>query len=508
MKNIAFVILLLTTLIVSCGSEEETTSKEVLVAKSDYKIEEFQNYYFAIKEQHKYVPFGVALDTVAYFIVSNQEFDNSEYNKTKVYNTKKNKFGIVDFNGNELLPKNYIKIGNIGVIGANVVEIQGENGKYGLCNVQSLKVIQPDYDLIIPIKNNIGEAIILLKKGNSYFSADKDFTITPTNNSEFSKNLALVRQSFNAFENGDIFYLRDYDIEKENFLINKSNEWDYEYLDFYFFTPNFILNFYTDEEVYAGMALNNTIGISSMYGKIERTESSGGIYSFVSSFFYEGTAGRGFENESASLVTVDENNNFLAFQKLYNLEDNFSHFECHFPGTYKFLTPNLVEVLTFETNPNYPVFDKMPIYKYFEIDAKGLIKETSPRGGFPFTSVLKINESYLEVCLGRHINDDELPEGENEEFDYVRYSHFRIEDLEIMKAEILARHSFDFNNDEGLKSYFQKQEWYVGTKSDVNAELSEIELFNITFINDILLKLNGKETDYTKPVYLTYFAAG
>jgi hypothetical protein len=165
-------------------------------------------------------------------------------------------------------------------------------------------------------------------------------------------------------------------------------------------------------------------------------------------------------------------------------------------------------VLTFETNPNYPVFDKMPTYKYFEIDAKGLIKESTPNGGFPFTSIVKMDESYLGPCLGRYVKQEELPEGENEEFDYVRYSHFRIEDLEIMKAEILARHSFDFHNDERLKSYFQKQEWYVGTKSDVNVELSEIELFNITFINDILLKLNGKETDFTKPVYLTYIAAG
>jgi hypothetical protein len=338
MKNIAFVFLLLTSLIVSCGSDEEITNKEVLVAKSDYKIEEFQSYYFAIKEQHKYVPFGVALDTVAYFIVSNQEFDNSEYNETKIYNPKKIKFGIVDFNGNEILPKNYIKIGNIGHLGANLVEIQGENGKYGLCNVQSLKVIQPDYDLIIPIKNNIGEAIILLKKGNSYFSADKDFIIKPTNNSEFSKNLALVRQSFNAFENSISFYFQSGDIEDDSFKELSKNEWMYDRVKFSFFAPNYFLKFYTDEELYEGMSFGSTIGITSMNGKIEKTETSNGVYSFIQSFFYEGVDARSFENESASLVTVDENNNFLASQKLYNLEDNFSHFECHFPGTYKFLT--------------------------------------------------------------------------------------------------------------------------------------------------------------------------
>ncbi len=508
MKNIAFVFLLLTSLIVSCGSDEEIANKDVLVAKSDYKIDEFQNYYFAIKEKYKYVPFGIHADTIAYFIVSDKSLEMTINAETNDYNPKKVKLGLVDFTGKEILAKEYKKIGNVGVLGSNLVEIESINGKYGVCDLKSGKFTNCEYDLVIPIKNNSGDCLALLKKGNTFQTLNADFTISESSISEFSKCLAVNRSSFNAFEKGVYYYIQGSEIERANFNLESGDSNDEDYYSMCYFTPNYIYRFYTDKQIFTEIYSNGEWGLNTINGKIEATESKNGLYTFIVSFFYEGSSGRDFSNEEGKIVTMNANNDIIEYQSIFNVSEYDNYTVCSVKRTHRFVKNNLLEVMVHKYSSEYDIYDEMPIYTYFNIDEKGVVKDVTPKGAFGFVSMITITKKMLESCLGRYTEESEIPEGMNEETNYVSFAHYSIEDLEMMISEIMARHGYNFFDNEELKDYFSSKSWYVGNKSDVSNLFTELEKNNINIIVEVIMSMKDNEELFTKPSYTTYYAAG
>lgn len=55
------------------------------------------------------------------------------------------------------------------------------------------------------------------------------------------------------------------------------------------------------------------------------------------------------------------------------------------------------------------------------------------------------------------------------------------QELKIMRNEIYARHGYTFST-AAMKNHFSAQSWYKATKTNVDADLSEIEKYNIQFI--------------------------
>lgn len=513
MKKIVVLTLLFIPLlfIVSCGNEEQVSSNEdTLVAKSGYNKDEFKNYYTAVKERYKFILYGVHADTVAYFVTANSSFKVDNFLDEMNFNSKKVKLGLVDFEGNEILSNEYKKIGNIGVLGSNLVEMEDAKGKYGLCNLKSGKFISCDYDLIVPNKTNGGDIIAYLKKGTTFFTLKEDFTIETSNLSDFSKCLALNRSSFNAFEKGVYFYILGEDIEYESFSLTNHDGSDYEsYYTMNYLTPNYIYRFYTDKQLFMGIESDNSWGgIYALNGKVESTESKNGMYSFIVSFFYEGSDARGYSNEEGKIVTMNANNDIIAHQSIFYVSDYESYSACSITRSHKFVKSNLLEVLVHKHSSEYYEYDVMPIYTYFSIDEKGYVKEVTPKGVFGFVSMVPITKSMLECCTGKYIQESEIPEGMGEEINYVTFAHYSIEDLEMMISEVMARYGYNFSDNEELKAYFNTKSWYSGTKSDVSNLFTELEKSNINIIVDVIMSMKDKEDTFRKPKYTTFYAAG
>lgn len=56
------------------------------------------------------------------------------------------------------------------------------------------------------------------------------------------------------------------------------------------------------------------------------------------------------------------------------------------------------------------------------------------------------------------------------------------EDLKLMRNEIFARYGYTFKKDGEMDKYFREQEWYSAQYKEVEAFLTEIELYNIELI--------------------------
>ena len=59
---------------------------------------------------------------------------------------------------------------------------------------------------------------------------------------------------------------------------------------------------------------------------------------------------------------------------------------------------------------------------------------------------------------------------------------FSKEDLSLMRNEIFARHGYIFKSGGEMYTYFKKQKWYTGTKTNVDHLLTKIEKYNIDLI--------------------------
>ncbi|WP_300351055.1 YARHG domain-containing protein [Clostridium sp.] len=91
------------------------------------------------------------------------------------------------------------------------------------------------------------------------------------------------------------------------------------------------------------------------------------------------------------------------------------------------------------------------------------------------------NDSNYNNLVGYIIPDSysrKLTKEELEKYDY--------ETLGLIKAEILARHGYNFE-DENYKTYFNNKDWYVKDPSfrGTSAEMNDFENYNIKLINDI-----------------------
>ena len=57
-------------------------------------------------------------------------------------------------------------------------------------------------------------------------------------------------------------------------------------------------------------------------------------------------------------------------------------------------------------------------------------------------------------------------------------------DLEIVRNEILARHGYDFHDNEEMLDYFLQQPWYMPLFLNVDKELTPLEKSNIKFVKE------------------------
>lgn len=83
---------------------------------------------------------------------------------------------------------------------------------------------------------------------------------------------------------------------------------------------------------------------------------------------------------------------------------------------------------------------------------------------YPFTATTVLSAQYLEDC-------------------------YSVNDLQIMRNEIFARHGYIFKSD-AMKKHFEAQSWYKGTQSNVNNLLNNIEQQNVATIKDVEARMN------------------
>ena len=183
---IYFMAVVVAGIIVACSGEEETntpktneivtepgedtTSREFGYFERSDKVpftQELISAYNRMRKKAKYPEYFVKTYSGTFFMLLNMPMTYGENG----LNPNKTRFGLGDTKGNIILPMEYDRIGNPGMIADDYMEIC-KSGKYGLYNYASKSLIKPEYDIIYP--SGIMEYVAIGQKGNQLFKIYAD----------------------------------------------------------------------------------------------------------------------------------------------------------------------------------------------------------------------------------------------------------------------------------------------------------------------------------------------
>lgn len=147
---------------------------------SEFSKVNAENYFSAkdnfliIKKEKKYYLFQSGIKKLSlecYDQISEAGYIHNSEIMEMLFNVKKTKWGIVNFDGKEIIPAEYDSL-NISTFSNNDV-ITKKNNKFGLCDITGKKLLDNKYENIDPsipkiIINNLNDSIHLLKKERNF----------------------------------------------------------------------------------------------------------------------------------------------------------------------------------------------------------------------------------------------------------------------------------------------------------------------------------------------------
>lgn len=433
-------------------------------------------------------------------------FATSRYNLPNSGNEKKEPFqkiGMVDGNGKLLLACNYEKIGNPGGIASGCVEVFAD-GKYGLYNYITNKLVEPQFEVIFPA--TVMAYVAIGEKDGKFYKIYEDGT----------QSLITAEKEIPSYQS--LSKLRNFDIKDKriSWWVSTTElmdpEYDYDGMEWgkgLIFPPSYLVNLKVIEDYIGGIVTyNDDAGVEQYKTSVEKTlPRNKEVRSFVESFYAEGSDARGYETERKHLVTVKGKNKVIDSKKIFEpLMDKEGIFKESFQS-FTFLNDSLVAVK--ETVFSYEedaIYACMTMLSYFSIDAKGRIKALYPESIFEMASVIELTPEHFKGFY--FINNPDFSYDSDDQTDNVIVTrHLNLKDLQYMRNEVYARHGYIFK-DAYWNQTFQKKSWYKGRFTNVDAKITPLEKKNLQFIQQWEKKLKSNENQYTKPKGATYVAAG
>ncbi len=430
-------------------------------------------------------PFHALLDGKRYFIVS-----------TKVWNYRIKHFdgstlyGIVNYLLEPVLPVSYEKIFNPDMTLTSCFEIK-TGDKIGLFNYRTGHVLEPQFDYIYPGLNGDTGTAFGLKEG-IWFQINSDLSATPA--PDFNSFEQLRKLSFDISR-----------VPRSKIMLNSYSEF-YEEERIGDGKGVLVPPSYIEKLNLSGLGYYDSIILSEQQGEIFGTDKAtitkseersitDKIRSFFVSFYEEGIDARGYHNKSSQLVVHNEQNEAVNSVPLIKT-DQYDYF-CK-EGNYQFVNDSIVETRYNDTGTFYRFETR---YKYHKIGFDGSITTMVSNRYFNFTKFTLIEERHLKGCFAREI------ESPVDDYNFWKYDHLSIEELDIMRNEIFADYGYKFKTEKWQK-YFKKRSWYKPLYDDVNPLLSEIDKANVRTILGIKESMTGREKIVVNKRKAIYVAAG
>lgn len=509
-----FTVAIVAGIIVACSGEDEkvptkeneivtepgedTTSREFGYFEQSEKIPFTQQLlaaYNRMRKKAKYPEYFVKTYSGTFFMLLTKPMTYGE----KGLNPKKTRFGLGDSKGNILLPLEYDRIGNPGMIADDYMEVC-QNGKYGLYNYASKTLIKPEYDLIYP--SSIMEYIAIGQKGSKLYKIYPDGTSKafPAEQNAPSYQQLLKRYRYNSSSDYFGMWTETLALKEEDLTTEF-----YAYGSALIITPSYLTRLpFMPDYCAAFSPIWSEFGTDSLDISVSNSRQHGDYSTLISSFYQYVSEARGSVTQANYLTTVSKKNRVKASRKIIAFDDymlmNVCSENAAIPKV-RFLNDSLVEVKNYRenTSPGLP-YQWYTCFEYYSIGRDGSIKELGS-GVFPMTEAIALNKTHFKGCFSRGMEEDEIMHTEIYDEDmggipiYAYTDHLTAEDLAYMRNEMYARHGMKFK-DPAITEQFRVFKWYKPKYTSVDKFLTEIEQKNLRLIKELERELRAKPEAY------------
>ncbi|MFN5985134.1 MAG: YARHG domain-containing protein [Fluviicola sp.] len=411
-------------------------------------------------------------------------------------------YGLLDQNGKTLLKTDYERIGNPGFYGDQLVETK-KDGKYGLFNYTTKNEIEAKYEYLIP--SNVKEYIAF------GFTKGKIMKIRHNGEErEYRESDKLI--DFFAFFESNL-------LAKDNknwcpWLHTSSLEYEREFpyynsnKESVMFIPSFVGSFkcfYNDRNYFTNE--------DEAKLKISTKKEGDDFYSFVTNLYTMTTESRGAEDYEAKAYSVNKKTQERKSYQLYHYSSySTQHCEKDYVPMWKWRNDSVIEVrewTEFEEKKD----DILATTKVWALLVSKNGKMTPiTNGKYAFASVFLLKPADFKGCFVRTATFEEYQQSPLFDPEFLDApiglytNHLSIEELELMKNEIYARHGKEFTGK--MKSYFKQQSWYEVRSEYSEKDITDIEKKNIALINQMIAKLKKQGTKLLNPHVEFMYEAG
>ena len=399
-------------------------------------------------------------------------FDNPETeDDPRVQNMGTYKMGLLDADGQVVIPADYDLIGTLGFDVENLVEVK-RNGKYGMYHIQSkLPVIPATYDVLIPYKAEDKRLLIITQEGNQtgYFNSDfLHFEGLPAVQKidQFLANYQYLDKGL-VIKNGNQAML---EIPKKEYLGNG-----------YVVPPSYLTNLHVMDSIEfgftttrfgenAGHESREFLGVG--WQKISDTFNALMVlvkdhYMHGREEFYLVNRVAVIDRENKARSSADYGGGDLLSLRFF---PDLGYYEGKSSHAY-----DLWDVDVHETG--------LHNYYYFSIDQDGQLRNLNSRRVFDETKFAKMDSSYLTGNFSLFLADDKI----------VKTNFLSEPTIQYFLDEILADNGYVFP-DEGREIYFyhlrdrDKEQLPILTLEQAMANFSDIDRHNYAFLSSLLPK--------------------
>lgn len=436
---------------------DSVTSEELILPLGFVDVESLKPLVNSLLNIYGDVPYCFVKDSVNYFFVTKSI--QKQYVNEGNWLHNDNNLGIVNGNGEVILPLEYSKIYNPDFLAEYWVEVK-KGEKLGLVNYVTKQIIDCQFDFLFPSQKD--KSILFGSKAGKLFSVNLN-------------NLSIEKSDLNWLE---CLKIKESDLKKAlapPLLSVKGS-------DILMFTPSYLEQFHFMNEVFANYY---SLDIDEVYIRNLVVEDvnhhENGVISILTSFFEEGVSGRGYQIENKNLLTSNQKNTFSDQSFLFQRAEDMNIAQVKgFKEDAYFLNDSMVRVkrVAYQELLEMDVMSKDYLYV---IGKNGKIKPLENYRVFDFTKHVEIDDSYLKGCYMKHLNVHDYDEP-----NLLIWEFLDEEALDLMRNEIFAEYGLKFKTEKWQK-YFEAQIWYSPIYDDVSDLLSEIDKKNIQFI------LNAKE---------------
>ena len=439
-------------------SEDEIFSEQTLLAfkKADQLKSKYDSVLWFSYVNDK--PFYYVINGKWDFYASAEDIEKAGY-----------KMGLVNADLKEIIPAEFDLVHNIGGTLEGLIEVE-KGGKRGFYDLQGRNVIPVINDQVIPVSDSVNIAVASV--GSDYYWIRKDYSISDRDTSikiaDVLKKIKLFNDPVHSFTGPNTDNLLEFNSREEHAAL--------------YLPPSYLVNwnFLPKTQLFKNPLRKNVeyndISSSIDVTYTKTTEPSNWLETAFYSIRDNYIGGRTDFYDTKNVLLVDHKSNKV-YSYQVGIDAEFLLLNCN-EFKSKAIADNLFEItssnyINLEVNDKY--LNEIPSYHYLSI-TDGKMEELPNRRYFGFTKYIKMDDSYIKGCYTYDGNEiHTLPKAI----------------LTYLKMEIYADHNYRFPDEHWVKTFESYMADYKPENASVESELTDIDRYNIKWIDQ---KLNNLET--------------